>query len=246
MTVRILPILRFTLLATAFAAAGCDPSNDESDGSGNGDEDSSDPGPWDRQSFRIDIPQNNWTDPRGIGSEIGAYVPAFFLRFGESADGEVELLLGSGDPGADEQNPCSSTISIKLESPDTPNEFGPVTLEAQLTSTAGGTTATVTANIYDLTFKDIFPVDGKTSKDGVLTAVVDFREMAPLFTLLPDGMRTAENVCAGLQQSFSAPCEPCSYTGGDDEPFCLEMTAMGLGAVDTDIEIEPNPNPSCD
>lgn len=248
MTARTSSILGFTLLTAAVVGLSCDdPAGDGDESGSGGEEGSSEPGPWDGQTFRLDVPKNNWTSPPGVGREIGDYVPAFFLKFAETADGEVELLIGSGDPGAEEQNECSGTVTIALESPETPNEFGPVTMEAQLTSTAGGTTMTVTANIYDLTFTDVLPVDGEPAEDGQLTATMDVREIAPLFTLLPEEMRTPENVCMGLEMSFDAPCEPCSYDGGDDEPFCLNMVAMGLGAEEADdVEVTPNPAPSCE
>jgi len=233
-------ILGLGALALASLLAACDSSGTGEGGSGS--EDSGAESPYEGQAFRLLVPSTSWSEPsRDVGSEIGAYVPMFLIGFGETSDGSIEVTIASADQNSGDQDECNSTTVIELDSPETPNEIGPLELHARLTGAEReeGDPVQVDTVIHDLTLTDVLPIDGEVSEDGILEATIDFREVYPLLTELPNDLEpTPERACDALAQ-VDAACEPCDYPEGDGEEFCLTLKALLLGAEpDDDLTVE--------
>jgi hypothetical protein len=190
--------------------------------------------PWAGKTFLLEVPKHNWSEPRGIGDEIGEFVPFFMLEVeAGDDDGEYSVTVGTASEGP-EQDLCTPTTVFEATSEGAgelqigPNDF-PVHLEHISEDVA------VNATIYDLSLTNILP----PSEEGELTAIMDMRELYPMFTLIPEP--SPEAVCNALS-SFEAPCEPCPT---DSEEFCLSLTAVRLAATEiADGSLEPvAPNP---
>ena len=181
---------------------------------------SSDEPPWVGRTYLLDIPANNWTEPQGVGSEIGMFVPQFLIAVEGSAEGELDVVVGTAEAG--EQSECNPTTNVSMATSDFPEvQVGPFEFTAVITGLEENTLA---ANIHDLTFTNVLPEAGDPPDEGEVLATVDSRELFPLFTLITNP--TPERVCAALD-SFEAMCEACPTDG---EEFCLTLRAQAVGA----------------
>ena len=164
--------------------------------------------------YALDVPASYWTEPPGAGAEIGAFVPRFLFN----VSGSTVTLATANDSV---QDPCTPTAVV--ESSVTPPQFkvGPLDYQMHLVNTVNH--SQVNALVRNLTIANVLPpVD---DAGGTLSAVLDAREIYPLFHLVPNPQPS--NVCLALE-SFGAPCEPCPHDG---ESFCLTLAAARLEAV---------------
>lgn len=163
--------------------------------------------------FALDIPEPYWTSPPGIGGEIGSFVPRFLFNLSGTA-----VTLGTAHEAL--QDPCTPTQVPPAVVAKPAFALGPTDFQMNLFNSSNQ--ARVNAIIRNLTITNILP---PTDVGGTLTAVLDAREIYPLFHLLPDPDPTT--VCSALA-SFGAPCEPCPQDG---QLFCLTIVAERLEAV---------------
>lgn len=177
------------------------------------------------RTYLLEIPPENWSEPAGIGSEIGAFVPKFLFRVDE-ADGTVLLGTATSD---DVQDPCNPTVEASLEG----EQVGPVAFPVHLVDAEND--ITVDATIHELQMTSVLP-DG--SQDGEFSAVMDLQELYPLFVLVTNP--TPDTICAALD-SFGAPCEPCPFD--ESSKYCLTLRAVALEAsAASDIEMRAIPS----
>jgi hypothetical protein len=172
--------------------------------------------------YVLQVPDSFWTEPPGIGSDIGVFVPEFLFDVSETT-----VTLGTAKEGV--QDPCTPTQVVQATMEDSQVVVGPIDYQMHLVSEANQ--AHVNTIIRDLTFTNVLPpVD---DEGGRLSAALDAREIYPLFHLVgPD----AEAVCAALE-SFDTECEPCPQDG---ERFCLTIVAVRLeAAAAPEIEMGP-------
>lgn len=201
------------LLLTIFPLCACSSESEPKD-------------PWDGNTYLLEVPKNNWSEPRGIGDEIGEFVPFFMLQATADDDGGYTIKIGTSNSEA-EQDLCTptsvfeATSGAKGEITIGPGDF-PVHLQHVSEDVA------VNATIHDLTISNVFP----PAEEGELTAIMDIRELYPLFTLIPDP--STETVCNALE-SFEAPCEVCPFDG---KAFCLSLKAVRLGATRIEAAVE--------
>jgi hypothetical protein len=187
-----------------------------------GSDDEQNDNPWENRSYKLEIPATHWSEPPQIGNEIGAFVPAFVLQVSGSAPDDFTVMVGTADAtGA--QDLCSVTSEFRASSADRPSvQIGPASLAVHLVHPTQP--VEVDASIYDMTMTDILPDGATPAEAGEFAAIIDARELYPLFTLLPEP--SAEAVCAALD-SYMASCVPCP---SDGESFCLPLKAVDLGA----------------
>jgi hypothetical protein len=193
-----------------------------------------DPGPetnpWNGKTYLLDVTENDWSEPRGIGSEIDDFVPNFLFRIeGESPESFDVVMATATADGL--QDPCNLTsIVTGAKGPDGvaigPTKF-PVHIQHNVDPIA------VDGPIYDLTLMNVLPKGEKTSETGELVATMDFRDIYELFTLVEDP--TPETVCEVLAESYP----PCAACPDDGLPFCLTVKAIFLGATAIESPIEP-------
>ena len=163
--------------------------------------------------YALDVPDTYWSDPPGIGADIGVFVPRFLF----DVSGK-EVTLGTAKEGV--QDPCTPTAVAPANKKEQV-VVGPIDYQMHLVNETNH--AHVNTTIRNLTFADVLPPVG--DEGGTLTAVLDAREISPIFHLLPDPK--PEDVCAALDD-FGAACEPCPQ---DNQPFCLTIAADRLEAV---------------
>ena len=239
----------FATLAAALVSAGSAACSASTDGSANlsqGDTSSGQTktGPWDGKTYLLDIPPESWSEPRGIGSEIGSFVPVFSLKVEGSSDDALDLLLGTAD-AAGLQETCNPTTKEQAQTdpathPDV--RIGPVDFPIYLENEERDIRVSATA--YDLTISNVLPDGDTPAEQGGLSAVMDAREIYEMFFLLLSP--TADAVCNALED-FGAPCQPCPR---DEAPYCLTIKAVGLGAIErSDAGLNPieanEVSPSC-
>lgn len=199
-------------------AAGCSSSTEKS---------------WAGKTYLLGITKDRWADPPRIGNEIGDFVPNFLMRIERGGEGEIDVTLGTAD-ATPAQQVCNPTTQIASTESGYPSVViaaptFPLYIQHPLKPELR-----VNATIYDLTITNVLPDGGTPASEGELSAVMDLRELYPLFTQL--GEPTPDIVCGALK-SFGAPCETCAF---DSEAYCLSIRAIGLGANETpDMTVEP-------
>ncbi len=163
--------------------------------------------------FALDVPEPFWIQPQGIGSDIGAFVPRFLLNISGAT-----VTLGTAAESV--QDACTPTLSVQATVVKPQFMLGPVDYLMHLSNPEN--LAQVNTIVRNLTITNVLP---PTEAGGTLSAVLDAREIYPMFHLL--GNPSPTSVCAALE-SFGAPCEPCPQ---DAQPYCLTVVADRLEAV---------------
>ena len=194
--------------------------------------------PWHGRTYWLEIPRVNWSEPRGIGSDIGDYVPGFLLKVQGDAPDTFEVMMGAATADGG-QNTCNPTgkVSGSAELPGGaigPSEFPMHIRHVRDPIVADGT-------VYNLTITNALP-NGDSTPIGEFVGTMDFRQIYQLFTAIINV--TPEACCTTLEMTYSRTCEPCP---SDQEPYCLTVKAIDLIAVPYDAELEPIDavDPSC-
>ena len=171
-------------------------------------------------SFILDIKEEDWTEPVGVGGEIGGYVPLFAFEI-RGVDGtDLDVLMGTAD--GNEQDKCNKTESFEgVVDPNPDFIIGPGEFEAIIT----GEESKVIATVHDLTISGTFTGQGTGFAENVLTATVDFRDIAELFTLLTDP--TADKICE-TAPNMGFECEECPFDG---QTYCISLKAQNFKAT---------------
>lgn len=181
---------------------------------------------WENRNYLLEVPSTQWTEPPQVGNDIGEFVPHFLLHVSGSAPDRFTVTLGTADADG-QQNLCSVTSELEARAAASGGvQIGPGALAVHLVHPTQP--VEVDATIRELTLSNVLPSGGKVAKEGELAAVIDARELYPLFTLLPEP--SPETVCAALD-SYNAACVPCPTDG---ESFCLSLKAERLGASETE------------
>jgi hypothetical protein len=199
--------------------------------SGCADDGDDDPGAsvWLDRTYVLSIPATNWSKPKGIGSDVGVFVPQFAFTITGSTETQIDLVMGTALDDAT-QDPCNPTSTFPGTSDPFPAvQIGPRDFRARVVNdTTDDEPIIVLATIADLELIDVLPADGEPAEDGVLRGRIDTRDVFTLFTQLPEP--SPETVCAAAA-SFEAPCAACD----DGEEFCIDLEAIGLGATEAEL-----------
>jgi hypothetical protein len=167
--------------------------------------------------FILEIPRNNWTEPRDVGRDIGDFVPQFALEVVSDSGGSLAVNLGTARGGT--QDTCTATQQVSATSA----QLGPLNLPIHLVHTNADVRVNATA--YNLTMRNVLPGDSPATM-GELTTTMDMRELYPMFTLIPEP--SPDNVCMALTM-IEETCEPCPTDGAT---YCLSIKAERAGAVE--------------
>jgi len=217
------------------------------------DDDSSNPpaaSPLAGHTYVLTTENTDWSEPRGIAKDVENVMPHFLFQVTGTGGSNVSVRMSVAPKVKDadgkvlpivEQDPCSPTYEIA--SSGAAAQIGPMDVKLHLINTVTADDPNddlqVTAEVYGLEFKNIFPPDGKAwpaqvvaddDYPGELNATMDFRQLAPLFNVLyhPDGAPpTAQEICDQLPES--ATCQACS----DGNVSCLTAKAIFLHGEDS-------------
>lgn len=204
-----------------------DDTDNETDTSSSSDSesDTSDDGPISDlttligKTYIVEIPQENWTQPAGVGSEIGGYVPYFAFEITNVTGTDLEILLGTADGQA--QDMCNKTMKVTGVVDDNPHfKIGPMDFEAIVE----GDEKNVIATVHDMVLQGQFTNQGAAFKRGTFNGVVDFRDIYELFTLLENP--TPDSICT-TAPSFGFQCEECFF---DQQTYCISLMAENFKA----------------
>jgi len=194
---------------------------------------------WSGHTYALSIGDRNWTEPRGVITDIKDYVPQFFFEVhGDSATSfDVTTATGHGDV----QDPCTVTGTL----PGSGNAIGPADFPLRIKHLRED--IVVQATLHNLSFVQALPTGGTASVTGAFSATLDARDVAPLFTQI-DADPTADDLCSTLAQlSPPVDCQACPQDGA---LYCLTLKAEKIGATEsagTTIEPITKPtDPSCD
>jgi hypothetical protein len=197
-------------------------------GCGGGDDDAAD-GSTAAHTYLLSVDESQWSEPRGLGQDINNVMPTFLLSVKGSTVTLATAPKGSTATSVT-QDTCTPTTTVSLTGSGANTMIGPAEMRVHLVNeTNPDKRVQVTAKVHALAFTNVLPSGGKVATDGELTATVDFRDLAPLFTVLGDP--TPDAVCSALEgQSNTAKCAACPDDGA---PYCLTAKAITLGAEAT-------------
>jgi len=182
---------------------------------------------WVGHTYQLSIADYQWSEPRGLGDDIGPYIPTFLVKV-EGSGNEIDATLTIAAGG--KQDPCNKTVHVDAKAAYPSATLGPVDFGVRLVNddpSDSNPGVEVYAQAYDFTLTDILPGAGGV---GVLQATMDAREIFPLFTLLGEGA-TADDLCDELmkQTSGAAECQPCPKDG---KAYCLTLKSSRLEATE--------------
>lgn len=215
------------LAALALLGTGC---------SGDDDADAAPPTAWQGKTYSLAIPDTAWFEPDpAIGREFGPYVPDFLLRIDQSAGTSHVATVGAANDGA--QNLCNPTGKVNGAGAYPSATFGPTAFPLHIHNAVDeddpADDVVITMTVDDLTFENVLP-NGATPAEGTFSATLRAREVYPLLTQLIGS--SPDVFCDALLQSYATPCEACPTDGA---PYCVTLTAIDVGAVETTTQIEP-------
>jgi hypothetical protein len=182
----------------------------------------------------LSVPTAAWTI-----RDVGPYVPSFIIDV-SGAGGSDLATIGTAPPTATAtsavQDACGPTVQdLPFSEASYPSsQIGPTSLRVHLVHAcanpdAGATcpTVQVLGTVYDLTLKNVLPGASGTAM-GELTATMDLREIAPLFTQLGTNP-TGDTVCNALASLM--PGTSCTACPTDQAAYCLTLSATHISAV---------------
>jgi hypothetical protein len=182
----------------------------------------------------VDFLPGYWRTPRNVGQEIGEYVPGLLfqiLAVDVTTNRFDAILTTANEDGT--QNPCAKTATMTGTITDNiAFTTDPMDFVAFLT----GPDKTTVAPIHGLALSGSFIDQGAGFNHGVLDALMDFRDVACIFTLIEENDRTAETICIRMTD-LSYTCETCPFDPAVSQ--CVTMKAELFKAQAVDIDIVP-------
>jgi hypothetical protein len=131
------------------------------------------------------------------------------------------------------QNMCAKTGTVTGTLTDNVAfAFDPLDFEALLS----GPEKTTKAPIHGLSIAGKFTDQGAGFNRGVLDALMDFRDIACIFTLLEEDDRTAETICVRMTD-MGYTCETCPFDAAVSQ--CVTMKAELFKAAAVDFDLTP-------
>ncbi|MEO8177278.1 MAG: hypothetical protein ABI895_00460 [Deltaproteobacteria bacterium] len=193
------------------------------------DDDAPRESPWSGQTFLVEVPSSSWAEPRGVGTEFGAFVPQFLLEVESGTENEFEVHIGTARGG--EQDRCGPTTRAPAASQYPAVQIGPSSVDVHIVHDREP--IQITATILNFTLQNVLP-GAAPPDEGELTGMMDARELYPMFTLLGP-RRSADTVCTAVA-SFGTECAPCPTDGA---AYCLAVRANYFGARAVPMQLEP-------
>jgi hypothetical protein len=187
---------------------------------------------WVGKTYLLDyVPAANWTKPKGVGSDVGAYVPQFLIGVAAGTGSDLAITLTTAMDGS--QDMCNPTTQVTVSGANYPSsEISVPSLPIHVVDTDSAHPASVHSTAHDFLLKDVLPADS-AAKVGELDATVDLGELYKLFYLVPNA--TPDAVCQTLNQA-GVPCDVCAF---NQQPYCLTLQASQIVASKSAATITP-------
>lgn len=184
-------------------------------------------------TYLLHIGAGDW-DP-GVGTSLDPNaVPEFVLQVdGTPSAYTVTIGTGSTEATVFTQDMCNPTSTVPAVSNPYPGfQLGPVDLPLYLKHSEQDLAVETTA--YGFTLTNVLLPDGATQGSGTLSAVLDAREVYPVFPALGPGA-DQQDLCDQVANEGST-CQPCA----DGQVFCLTLSASYLLAPKAPITLQPS------
>lgn len=190
---------------------------------------------WIGKTYLFDAPNvssQNWTKPKNF--DAGPYIPQFFFKVEAGTGSDLAITMATGYDNTQEL--CTPTTQVTTSGANYPSiEISAQSFPMHIEDFSPKHPAEVSSTAHDVRFTDILPGDEEAT-DGRIDAVVDIAEIYPLFFQVPEP-RDKDSVCSTLKSgsSGSVTCQTCSF---NNEPYCLSLTAVQIGATETSTQIK--------
>lgn len=196
-----------------------------------------DPSAWIGRTFLLTVPEDNWVSPRGVGAEIGPYVPTFMMTVSGAAEA-MTLTMGTAN-AAGAQDLCVPTTTATAAATAAPVQIVfpkfPLYIQIPDENLAKHTT------IQNLTLTDVLPQAG-SGMAGSMLATMDLAEMYPLFHQVDP--ESGEDLCGKLPQLASdVECTACPDDGA---MVCLPLEAIYITATEAPAGVSVTPVAAAD
>lgn len=220
------------LLLAWVTACGGDDGGGAADANGGGDS-------FAGQTYLLSIGAGDWGP--GIGQALDAEaVPEFALEV-DGAPEAYDVTIGTGyipeEGGAWQQELCNPTSHWPAKSDPYPGfALGPIDLPMYFRHPIQEASAKATA--YQFSMTNLLLPEGVSATSGTLSAIVDAREIYPVFPQLGPGANQ-DDLCAYVLNNDIDTCKPCP--GAPDQVYCLTLTASYLGAPAAAVTLQETP-----
>jgi hypothetical protein len=190
---------------------------------------------WAGKTFLLDTPQINasaWTQPKGIGSDLGAYVPQFLIAVAAGAGDALTVTLATASDGT--QDACNPTTQVTMSGASAPSStisVDSVPLRIKNPTDASSIPQLVTATAHNFTLTNILP-GTSGAPTGTLDAVMDIADLYPLFYVVQNP--TKDTVCTTLE-ALGTPCQVCAHNG---LKYCMTLHAVQIGASESSTSVK--------
>jgi hypothetical protein len=208
-------LVLFLLVSGQLAACGSSSSGDDAT--------------WNGKTYLLDsskIPKGAWTKPKGVGSELGGFVPQFLIGVDSNA---ANVTITTAQNGV--QDKCTVTATVPLAGAHPDSTISVPVFKAHISGVDNKQQPrSAMATIRNLSLINILP--GSTN-DGELDAILDMSDLVPLFYLIDNPDK--DTVCASLKD-FGAACATCEASG---QPYCEQLHAVQISASAKSATISP-------
>ena len=185
---------------------------------------------WVGKTYLLDTPAispNAWTKPKGIGSELGTYVPQFLISVEAGAGDTLNVTLATATGGV--QDLCNPTTQVTMSGATYPQsaiwaKSLPMRILNPNVDAGANTQAVVTATAHNFTLTNVLP-GNSAATDGTLDSTVDIADLFSLFYVVANP--TKDTICATLE-TLSVSCQTCAHNG---QKYCLDLQAVQIGAA---------------
>jgi len=184
-------------------------------------------------TYELDLPGANFTEPPAVGALLGSFLTAPLLANVEAADAEsLTLRIAQGywdDEGNVFQNPYETTYPFPAADFTSAPYFAADTERIDI---AYGDSNIPIENMH---LEGTFAPDGSSMGGAWFGGLVNTSEMAPLLEL---GSVDEPDVICEYLSVFGLSCEAC----GDGTPYCLYIEAhFGDARLVEGMEFDPDP-----
>lgn len=182
---------------------------------------------WNGKTFLLDsskIPKGAWSKPKGVGGDLGGFVPQFLISVDSDA---ANVIVTTAQDGV--QDKCTVTAKVPLGGTRPDSTISVPVFKAHITGVDNKQQPrSAIATIRNLALTNILP---GSANDGKLDATLDMSDLVPLFYLLENPDK--DTVCASLKD-FGAPCVTCEASG---QPYCEQLQAVQISASSTSATV---------
>jgi hypothetical protein len=183
--------------------------------------------PWVGKTYLLDTPtidEGNWTEPKGIGSEVGTWVPQFLIRIESGSGDDLDITLATARGGI--QDSCNPTTQVTATGANYPaSQIIVSAFPMRIEDTNPSRAKILPTTVHDVILANVLPGDSPTTTSE-LTATIDFGELYPFMHVIPDP--TPTSACETFKVNGGIDCEKCAF---NQQPYCMTIKAVEINSA---------------